>query len=216
MARNQHPLSHDPAHATLRQADTLEAMHTQSVAAAACILLAGCAAVEPTASTAADERSSTNAQVAQSVTTPLSDLNLVRADIPAVLTAAQKAPYAIPADRSCAALGSDIRALDAVLGADLDVVVTGANPSLIERGAGTVGTAAVGALRGAAEGVVPFRGWVRKLTGAERYSREVAAAITAGSIRRAYLKGLGVAGQCAAPAAPAVPTAPAASAAPRS
>jgi hypothetical protein len=37
---------------------------------------------------------------------------------------------------------------------------------------------------------VPFRGWVRKLSGAERYSRQVAAAIAAGAARRAFLKGL--------------------------
>jgi hypothetical protein len=42
-----------------------------------------------------------------------------------------------------------------------------------------------GAVQKAAEGVVPFRGWVRKLAGAERYSRQVAAAIAAGTVRRA-------------------------------
>lgn len=137
-------------------------------------------------------------QVTQAATTPLSDLNLVRAEIPAVLAAAQKSPDAVPAERSCEALGKDIQALDAVLGADLDTHVTAANPSLVDRG----GDAAGGALRGAAEGIVPFRGWVRKLSGAERYAKEVAAAIAAGTIRRAYLKGLGQAAGCAAPAAP--------------
>jgi predicted small secreted protein len=140
--------------------------------------------------------------VSQAATTPLSDLNLVRADIPPVLAAAQKAPYAAPADKSCAALASEVQALDAALGADLDTPATPSNPSLVERGTGAAGDAAVGAVRGAAEGVIPFRGWVRKLTGAERYSREVAAAIAAGTIRRAYLKGLGQAVACAAPAAP--------------
>jgi hypothetical protein len=133
--------------------------------------------------------------VRDAATTPLSDLNVVRADIPSVLAAAQKAPYAAPADKSCAALAADVQALDAALGADLDTPATGANPSLIERGAAD-------ALRNTAEGVIPFRGWVRKLSGAERYSREVAAAIAAGTIRRAYLKGIAQAGACAPPAAP--------------
>lgn len=128
-------------------------------------------------------------------TTPLSDLNVVRAEIPPVLSAAQKAPYAAPADRSCAALGADVQALDAVLGADLDTPATGSNQSLVERSAGD-------ALKNAAEGVIPFRGWVRKLSGAERYSREVAAAIAAGTVRRAYLKGLAQAAACAPPAGP--------------
>ena len=101
--------------------------------------------------------------VRDAATTPLSDLNVVRADIPPVLSAAQKAPYAAPADKSCAALAADVQTLDAALGADLDTPATGANPSLIERGAAD-------ALRNTAEGVIPFRGWVRKLSGAERYS----------------------------------------------
>jgi hypothetical protein len=57
-------------------------------------------------------------------------------------------------------------------------------------------------LRGAAESVIPFRGWIRKLDGAERHSKEVAAAIAAGSVRRAFLKGVGQTLGCAAPAAP--------------
>ncbi len=139
-------------------------------------------------------------QVSQAVTAPLGDLNLVRAPIPPVLHAAQKAPYAVPAAQTCAGLTTDIHALDVVLGADLDIPPTPSNPGLIERGA--AGDAAVGAIRGAAEGVIPFRGWVRKLTGAERYSREVAGAIAAGTVRRAFLKGLGQSLGCQPPAAP--------------
>ena len=135
----------------------------------------------------------------QSAVTPLNDLNLVRADIPAALIAAQKAPYASPAETSCVALTSEVLALDAVLGPDLDRASDPASPGLVARG----GDAAAGALRSAAEGVIPFRGWVRKLSGAERYSREVAAAIAAGTVRRSFLKGLGQARSCAPPAAPA-------------
>ena len=158
------------------------------------LLLAACSTPAPTP----ESQSKTSTQLTQAATTPLTDLNLVRADIPPVLAAAQKAPYGVPADRTCEALAKDVRALDAALGADLDTPPTAANPSLVERG----GDAAMGAVGNAATGIVPFRGWVRKLTGAERYSREVAAAIAAGTIRRAYLKGLGQAVGCAAPAAP--------------
>lgn len=136
--------------------------------------------------------------VTQAATTPLSDLNLVRADIPPVLALAQRGPYALPAERSCEALAKDVQALDAVLGADLDTSVTAVNPSLVDRGSDAAG----GALLSAAAGVIPYRGWVRKLTGAERYAKEVAAAIAAGTIRRAYLKGLGQSAGCNAPAAP--------------
>jgi hypothetical protein len=149
----------------------------------------------------ADSNDAAN-QVTQAAVTPLNDLNLVRADIPAALQAALKAPYAPPAQKTCPAMTADVQALDAALGADLDTPATASNPSLIERGTGAAGNAAVGALRGAAENVIPFRGWVRKLSGAEKYSREVQAAIAAGTIRRAYLKGLGQAIGCTSPAAP--------------
>lgn len=155
-------------------------------------VLAGCA-------TGGSTPASRNGKITQAATTPLSDLNLVRAEIPPVLAAALKSPYGEPADRDCAALAADVQALDTVLGADLDTPSTAANPSLIDRGS----DAAIGAFHNAAEGVVPFRGWVRKLSGAEKYSREVSAAIAAGTIRRAYLKGLGLASGCSAPAAPA-------------
>ncbi len=135
--------------------------------------------------------------VGQAAATPLNDLNLVQAPIPPALQRAQQAPYLVPADQRCVALTSEVRGLDEVLGADLDAPAAASDAGLIERGGNAVGDAAAGALRSAAEGVVPFRGWVRKLTGAERYSKEVAAAIAAGTVRRAYLKGLAHARGCA-------------------
>ena len=144
-------------------------------------------------------------QVTDAATTPLSDLNLVRGTIPAVLVAAQKQPYFSPANQSCESLRTEVRGLDEVLGPDLDAPASPTNPSLIERGSKEVGNAAAGALKSAAEGIVPFRGWVRKLSGAERYSRDVAAAIAAGTVRRAYLKGLGNARSCPMVVAPPAP-----------
>jgi hypothetical protein len=155
-----------------------------TLVALAALALAGCA-------------SQSQEKVANAATTPLSDLNVVRADIPEVLRAAAAAPYAMPADASCTGLATAIRALDEVLGPDLDVPAGNGSPGLLERGE----DAATGALQRTAEGVIPFRGWVRKLTGAERYARQVTAAITAGGVRRGFLRGLAVAKACvAAPA----------------
>lgn len=142
-------------------------------------LLAGCA-------------SENQAKVAGAVATPLNDLNLVNAPIPDTLARAQRAPYSMPADATCAGLATEVGALDGDLGPDLDAPVSESNPSLIERG----GSVAVGAVQKKAKGVVPFRGWVRKLTGAERYSKQVAAAIAAGTVRRAFLKGISQAKGC--------------------
>jgi hypothetical protein len=146
-------------------------------------------------------------RVVNAASSPLADLNIVHAEIPPVLLEAKQAPYAPAADSGCEALAAQVRALDVALGADLDAPA-GAEPGLLERGSTVAGDEAVGALRGAAEGLIPYRSWVRRLTGAERYSRMVAAAIAAGGVRRAYLKGLGESRGCAAPAAPRPASAP--------
>jgi len=127
---------------------------------------------------------------------PLNDLNIVRTKIPDVLLNIQKKPYVLPENMSCVSLGRAINALDAVLGPDLDVLAMAGKPGMIQRGSNAAGAAAVGVLRNTTEGVLPFRGWIRKLTGAERYSRQVAAAIAAGMVRRAFLKGLCVSRKC--------------------
>lgn len=138
--------------------------------------------------------SSSQDKVANAATTPLSDLNVVRADIPEVLKAAAAAPYAQTADASCTGIAAGIQALDEVLGPDLDAPAGKGNTGLLERGE----DAATGALQRTAEGVIPFRGWIRKLSGAERYARQVSAAITAGGVRRGFLRGLSVAKACVA------------------
>lgn len=179
----------------------------RSVAALAILALAACSQPQPQPiHEYAKPESRADAQILEAATTPLADLNIVRAEIPPTLAAALKGPYARPADASCGGIAAEIHALDAVLGADLDTPVTPINPSLIpqvvDMASGAAMDAAMGAMRGATAGIVPYRGWVRKLSGAERYSKEVAAAIAAGGVRRSYLKGFGQASGCALPAAP--------------
>lgn len=139
-------------------------------------------------------------RVGDAAATPFSDLNLIRPAVPPVLEEADQHPYLIPFDQSCAALALEIQRLDEVLGADLDVPASANTPTLIERGGETVQNAAVGALQRTAQGFIPFRSWVRKLTGAEKYAKHVAAAIVAGSIRRAFLKGIASSKGCPWPA----------------
>ena len=135
-----------------------------------------CAACSTTGSTG---------KVGDAVATPLKDLNVVTTEIPEILQAAKAAPYAVPADRGCTALAASIKALDEVLGPDLDAPPE-PKASTTERATDAAGNALVRA----AEGAVPFRGWVRKLSGAERQSRRVQAATEAGDARRSFLKGL--------------------------
>lgn len=140
-------------------------------------------------------------KAANAAATPFNDLNLLNTPIPPALTAAQRGPYALAPNADCATLDAEIVALDEVLGPDLDAPPSQAHRGLLERGVDAGSDAATGALQRTAEGVIPFRGWIRKLSGAERHSRQVAAAITAGGVRRAFLKGVRTARACAAGAA---------------
>jgi hypothetical protein len=127
---------------------------------------------------------------------PLGDLNIIRTRIPDVLDEAKQHPYQPPPDHSCAAIGAEIARLDAALGADLDAQAPAPPASWLDRGSDLAEDQAVGAVQRTAEGLVPFRGWVRKLSGAERYARRVSDARTAGSVRRAFLKGIAVSEHC--------------------
>lgn len=166
-------------------------MKTCAIVLLACVL-AACASPD-----ASRQQQFTDATMA-----PMGDLHVVSAEIPEVLQAALKDPYRIPTDPSCAGLTTAVAALNAVLGPDLDTRATAANPGMLERGVSAVGDVAIGAVRGTTEALIPYRRWVRKLSGAEKYSQQVAAAIAAGGVRRSYLKGMGQAGGCAAPASP--------------
>ncbi len=136
------------------------------------------------------------ARITDAATSPLSDLNLIRTKIPPALLDARKQPYAIPTEATCEDLAARVRELDAVLGPDFDAAANASDPTLAEQGADEARNMAIGALRSTSESIVPFRGWVRKLTGAERHSQEVAAAIVAGTVRRAFIKGLMVSKPC--------------------
>jgi hypothetical protein len=164
------------------------------------LALGGCAAQKTAPQT------ETRSRIGEAVTAWLVDLNLLRTEIPPVLVDARQNPYAPVAEPDCRKLTEQIFALDEVLGADLDVPKANDEPSLFERGSTEAGDAAIGAIRDVAVGWIPYRGWVRRLTGAERHSKEVAAAIAAGVVRRAYLKGMGTSLGCAPPAAPLPPT----------
>lgn len=136
------------------------------------------------------------------VASPLYDINVLRTKIPTVLLDAMDAPYSLPSPLTCREIAAQVRPLDEALGPDLDAVQTEDDPSLLERGEEAARGAGVAVVRGAAQSVIPMRGWVRRLTGAETRDRLVLQAITAGAVRRGYLKGLGKARNCTAPAAP--------------
>lgn len=137
-----------------------------------------------------------DARVGDAIATPFSDLNLVKTEVPAILQQARKTAYAKPESNSCEILSKEIRDLDAVLGPDLDTVRVDAKGNAIDKGAEELGNAGVGALKSFTSGIIPFRSWIRRLSGADRHEREVGAAGVAGIVRRAYLKGIAQATNC--------------------
>lgn len=145
------------------------------------------------------------------VTAPLEDLNIKQDDIPDVLRRAVADPYDVSELARCEAIAGEIGKLDAALGPDLDEAPAPDERTRLQKVGAQAKAAAVAGVRGETQDLLPFRGWVRKLTGADQHRKVVEAAIKAGGVRRGYLKGVGMRMNCAPPAAPSwfVPEKPA-------
>ena len=160
--------------------------------------LAGCTTTRADGSPRIQTSSEANRESLEgAMAAPLRDVNLLRTKITPVLLEAQADPYKRPQPATCAQIAALIVPLNQALGADLDEEAKDED-DLIDQGRGT----ALGAVAGFTQDVIPFRGWVRKLTGAEQHDKLVQSAIVAGGVRRAYLKGLGEARGCNPPATP--------------
>jgi hypothetical protein len=143
-------------------------------------------------------REANQENVRGAVSAPLRDVNVVRTKIPPILLEAMADPYARPPDPGgCKELTDMLTPVEEALGPDLDAPAPDED-DLMQRGQ----TTALGAAATVAADAIPFRGWIRKLSGAERHDQLVQSAIIAGAVRRAYLKGLGEAQGCEPPATP--------------
>lgn len=157
------------------------------------LLAAGCAGTRTVRDKpASPARAETASTVPKPAWSPLSEVGLRGEEIPPVLLQALATPYARPEPLNCANLSAAITELDAVLGADLD------NAPAIE----TSDSFALYAVTSGIRGLIPYYGWIRRLSGADRQQRRALAAVAAGNTRRGYLKGLGEARACALPARP--------------
>lgn len=134
-----------------------------------------------------------NVSAGDVATTPLSDLNLKKGEIPPLLIAAQDKPYDLAGMNRCSGLTATVNQLDAILGEDIDITDPEGGTS-----AGKVAQSAVGSL-------IPFRGLIREVSGANSQDRKLQLAIRAGMARRAFLKGVGLQRGCPYPARPASP-----------
>jgi hypothetical protein len=117
--------------------------------------------------------------------TPLTDMNLRKAEIPAALLAAGEAPYSIAGMSNCQRLSTGISQLDSALGEDVDIASSRGKKINV----GQVAQDAVG-------NFIPFRGIIRQISGANEQQRKMQVAIYAGTARRGFLKGLAIARGC--------------------
>jgi len=126
------------------------------------------------------------------VKTPVTDLNIDKDEIPELLIEAQRQPYDLSGINSCAKLTAAIVELDDLLGPDIDLPQEERDKITAGRVAKTVVST-----------LIPFRGLVREVSGANQHERRVRAAIQAGLARRGFLKGIGQWRNCPYPARPA-------------
>ncbi len=130
------------------------------------------------------------------VTRPLSDVNIKKKNIPELLIAAQERPYTLSGLKTCARMQTAVRNLDAVLGDDIDTVQEKTRDQKRGNTAARLANSIVGSL-------IPFGGIVREVSGANGNERQLQIAIYAGSVRRAFIKGVGLQKGCGYPARPA-------------
>ncbi|MEM1035632.1 MAG: hypothetical protein AAGI14_02605 [Pseudomonadota bacterium] len=147
---------------------------------------------------------STSRGLGNAAMTPVGDLNLTREEIPALLQTI-KDPYDVPTFIPCDDIAARVMALDAVLGRDFDTPKPDDDRSLGQKAADGTSSALLDTVASEAGGLIPFRGIVRRVSGARAWDRKVLKAYERGSHRRTYLKGLGSSKGCSAPAAPNPP-----------
>src|SRR3989344_3851462 len=133
---------------------------------------------------------STIKDTANSVTEPFDGK-----EVPEKLLAIQGAPYSLDGMGKCAAIIQEITELDAVLGPDVNELVDATRAKKREQTAGRVAGSVAGS-------IIPFRGLIGEVTGANAERRRYATAVYAGTVRRGFLKGVGLERGCKAPARP--------------
>jgi len=116
-------------------------------------------------------------------------------EVPPKLQAIQDAPYSLAGLGRCAAIIREITELDAVLGPDVNETVDKSRAQKREETAGRVAGSVAGS-------IIPFRGLIGEVTGANAERRRYAEAVYAGTVRRGFLKGVGLERGCKAPARP--------------
>lgn len=144
----------------------------------------------------------TRAGAAGAAMTPLRDLNLTREQIPVILQQIDN-PYDIAADITCEEIAVQIEELNAVLGPDWDALPRDEkDPTVSDYAADEASEEVLDIIADEASALIPYRSWVRRLSGAKSHQKKVKRAIQKGSHRRTYLKAIGLMKECDGIAAP--------------
>lgn len=120
---------------------------------------------------------------------PLKDMNIIKPKVAPELEAVMAAPYALTGLRTCVQYKAAIGKLTVLLGPDVDSAQAARDNKTPAEFALSLGETAAGSL-------IPGMGIVRMVSGADKRQKYAQAAIYAGSVRRAYLKGTARAKGC--------------------
>jgi hypothetical protein len=132
----------------------------------------------------------------QAWTSPMRDVGIIRPDIPDLLENLRYPYSTLTLSSGCAAIQYEIGQLDAVIGSES--YQPGPQRTVGGRVADEASDQVVDAAGDLTADLIPYRGWVRRLSGANRAERRYARAIEMGQMRRAFLRGYGASLGCRA------------------
>jgi hypothetical protein len=138
--------------------------------------------------------------IKEGVLAPLEDINIRREEIPPVL--AELDVYEKPVPRNCDGIAAEVTELESLVGSDVDMLVLDAPMGFRRQAMSMVDDQAYSVVSDLTTDLIPFRGMVRRATGASAHEREIRTAYRNGRLRRSYLKGIGFAKGCESGAAP--------------
>jgi hypothetical protein len=145
------------------------------------------------ASCSTGRTSDTRRGVSDAAYIPFRDVGLIRPEIPLLLRNLQY-PYATATLTDCAAVSREIAQLDGVLGPES--YQPGPNRNVWDRSGDFVEEQAIQAAEDTAADLIPFRSWVRRISGANRAERDALRAVANGQQRRTFLRGYGASLGC--------------------
>lgn len=156
-------------------------------------IIAAVLAAAALASCVSGRTADTRRGVADAAYTPLRDVGLMRPEIPLILRNLQY-PYSTAPLTDCAAVTHEIGQLDAVLGPES--YQPGPNRNVWDRSGDFIEDQTIEAAQDTAQDLIPFRSWVRRISGASRAERDALRAVANGQQRRTFLRGYGASLGC--------------------